>query len=250
MEQPRRRQPRRRSTAREQPRRQHAMEEPRRQQTLHRYAMEEPHRQDRIRNIRDKFLNSEHLLKIAMLFFTMICFLQEKLNIHVWLPVCTSILACVVLRWIRSSIRPENLRIIANNKIVVLLSNLLIYGLGFMWLQKLRINIPARQKEREEILVLIFVLIWYLPGICLEFFGQRLWVSALTIFMWISATIRMVLNILCHEEMITEDSAYICERVYAAWITVMKCAFTFILVIFTGLFAKFLFWYTFLRVRN
>merc|ERR1719239_149036 len=127
MELPRRRQPRRRSTAREQPRRQHAMEEPR--------------RQDRIRNIRDKFLNSEHLLKIAMLFFTMICFLQEKLNIHVWLPVCTSILACVVLRWIRSSIRPENLRIVANNKVVVLVSNLLIYGWGFMWLQKLRTNI-------------------------------------------------------------------------------------------------------------
>jgi len=240
MEQPRRRQPRRRSTAREQPRRQHAMEEPRRQQTLHRYAMEEPHRQDRIRNIRDKFLNSEHLLKIAMLFFTMICFLQEKLNIHVWLPVCTSILACVVLRRIRSSIRPENLRIVANNKVVVLVSNLLIYGWGFMWLQKLRTNIPARQKEQEDILVLIYIVPWYFIEICLEVFGDTLWLRVLTQIALISNTIRLVVTILCFEESLDEDSA-LCVRLYAAWIIVMKYAITFILVIFTGLLVKFVF---------
>jgi len=201
--------------------------------------MEQPRHRHFLLIFREKFLESENSLKIAMLLFTMICFFQDQ-SIHVWLPMCASTLACVVLRGISLYIRPTNLRIVANHRIVVLLSNLLIYYWGFVWLQKLRTNISTRQKEQEEILVLIYIVPWYFIEICLEVFGDTLWLRVLTQIALISNTIRLVVTILCFEESLDEDSA-LCVRLYAAWIIVMKYAITFILVIFTGLLVKFVF---------
>ena len=197
--------------------------------------MDQPRHQHYLSHFKEKLLDSEDLLNIALLLFTIFCFFQEK-SIHVWLPMCTSILACVVYRGVRLTIRDANLRIVANHRTFVLLAHLLIYYWAFVWLQKLRTTTSTRLKEKEEILVLIYIAIWYTIGVSLECFGHKLWLTVITILTWISTTIGLVLTILCFEEILNEDSALLCKRLYAAWIIGIKYGFTFISVIFTGLF--------------
>ena len=193
----------------------------------------EHHRQHCLSYVKNKLLDNDDLLKIAFFVFTTFSFIQE-LSIHVWLPLFTTVLACFVHRVIRVSIKQYNFRIVFNHSLVVLLSNLCIYYWGFVWLQNLRTNIPTRQKQKEETLVLIYFVIWYFVGTCLEFFGHIFCVAIIQILLWISTKIGVVLTILSFEEILDESASFY-EQLYTACIIVKNAAFPIILLICTGL---------------
>jgi len=143
---------------------------------------------------KDKLVdNADLLMFVFFIVFTMFSFVQLK-SMYIWLPIFVTTLACFFLRVIRVSIYQYNYRK------VVLLVHLFIYYFVFLLLQNfLRTKTPAREKENELLVVVIYTVMWFIMGTCLDLIGNRFWWVVVTVCTWISTTITMVLVILCFE---------------------------------------------------
>ena len=171
----------------------------------------EHHRQYRLRlsYVQDMIVDSEDILKIAMLVFTIFSFLQEK-YILIWLPISITTWACVHLQiFIQTTyeifINPR--QYICRKRILLL--RLIIFFLGFSMLQKLRMNIPALEKRNEEIVVLIYMIYWFLIGSYLNVIGNRCWLAVILLFSWLSATVGLVFILSCFEGFL---KGKVCEK--------------------------------------
>jgi len=145
---------------------------------------------------KDKLVdNADLLMFVFFIVFTMFSFIQG-ISILIWLPILTTALACFFLRATRISMYQYNYRK------VILLIHLAIYYVGFWMLQNWRTKTLEREKEKEKLVVLIYIINWFLIGTSLDVIVNRVWVAVLTVCAWVLATFSVVFIILCFEEII------------------------------------------------